>query len=772
MILTRYVLRELAPPTLLGFGFYTFIILMNQLFELAEMIIKQSLPFSIVLELLLLSLPHIVVLTIPMALLVGILIAIGRLSADSEIIAMQSAGLSPGAIYRPVFYFSVLVFLINLGLMTWVLPAGNKRLQERRVELLTSVIEKEIQPRVFFDEYPDRVIYINDVDPATGLWRGVLISDTADPDQQRVIVADAGRLSVTSGTRQVWLDLFESQTHVSSLLRPERYDLNRNEEQRLLLDDPATAPVESRSLAKSLEEMHLIELFARLKKAQAERDPLDARFLKVEIHQRLAIPFACIAFGVLGLPLGVTNRRGGKSSGFSLSIGIILLYYVLLNNGEDLARSGKLPPAIGMWLPNLVLLALGFWLMGKTGVDRRRGGLAARLASLLRKLPRRRRGKEVATDEGSILQRLDIPFPNTIDRYILVEFLKMLGIVLMATIALFVIVNYTEIVDDINANDIPFEVVASYYRYLVLQILSWVLPISVLISTLITFGILSKNNEITAIKSNGVSLYRTALPVMVIAVFLSVVSYFLHDFVLPYANQRVAELRNQIRGRETPSTYSAEQSRQWVFGRGRYLFNFAGYDRGREALTDVQVFEFHPTEFRLVRRIRASEARYDGMGWVFENGWLRSFGDEGGSSYTPIARPIRLHYPERPEYFAVEAKAPAAMTWTELSSYIANIRRLGYAAHELRVRLWEKTSWPFISVVMALIALPFSFRMGKRGALYGIGVALFLAFVYWVLFGIFTKLGEVGSLPAVLAAWSANVLFMIAALYMFLRVET
>ncbi|MGH9458695.1 MAG: LPS export ABC transporter permease LptG [Thermoanaerobaculia bacterium] len=770
MILTRYILRELTPPTLLGFGFYTFIILMNQLFELAEMIIKQSLPFSIVLELLALSLPHIVVLTIPMALLVGILIAIGRLSADSEVIAMQSAGLSPAAIYRPVFYFSVLTFLVNFVLMTWLLPMGNRKLQERRVDLLTSVVEKEIKPRVFFDEYQNLVMYLNDVDPATGLWKGVFISDTADLDQQRIIVADSGRLSVTSGTGQVWLELFDSQTHVSSASRPERYDLNRNQEQRLLLDDPAAEPAEPRSLAKSLEEMSLAELWRRLGAARARDNPLDIRFLKVEIHERIAIPFACIAFGVLGLPLGVTNRRGGKSSGFSLSIAIILLYYVLLNNGEDLARSGRLPVGLGMWLPNLVLLAFGIWFLRKTGMERGRGGLLARLGPLLRRLPRRRRA--AVAEEASILQRLDIPFPNTIDRYILVEFTKMLGIVLLSTIVLFVIVNYTEIIDDINANDIPFDVVASYYRYLVLQILSWVLPVSVLIATLITFGVLAKNNEVTAIKSNGVSLYRTALPVIVVAVLLSIFSYFLHDFVLPYANERVAELRNRIRGRETPSAYSPGQQRQWVFGTGRYMFNFAGYDRRTQTLSDVQVFEFHPSDFRLTRRIRADEAQYDGMGWVFVNGWMRSFGDEGGSSYTPITRPIRLHYPEKPDYFAVETKLPEAMTWGELRRYIANMRRLGYSADDLKVRLWEKTSWPFISVVMALIALPFSFKMGKRGALYGIGIALFLAFVYWTIFGIFTKLGEVGSLPAVLAAWSANILFMIAAVYMFLHVET
>lgn len=769
-ILSRYIFRELLTPTLLGFGFYTFIILMRDLFDFAEIIIKRSLPLSTVLELLALSLPNITVLTVPMALLVGILVAVGRLSADSEIIAMQASGQSPLAIYRPIFVFSVAVFLLNFALMTWVLPVGNAALQERRVELFTSAIEKQVQPRVFFNDNGRRVIYVNDIDGATGRWQGIFLAESSG-GQQRIVIADSGELLSTEGTRQVWLNLERAQTHVVSTGRSDRYDLNRNASQRILLIDPASIPLEPKSRAKSLKELDLRGLWAKLQESRTRGDALDERFIKVELHLRFAIPFACIAFGIIGLPLGVTNRRGGKSSGFSLSIGIILLYYILLSTGEDFARSGKVPPVVGMWLANAILIGSGLWLMRKSSVSRRPGTWMARLTGLGARFALRRKGGEAVQGEGSILQRLDIPFPNTLDRYVIREFGKLLLLVLAATATLFIVVDLTDTVDEINANAVPFEVVASYYRYLLLQVLNLVLPISVLIATLITFGALSKNNEVTAIKANGVSLYRIALPVVAIALVVAIFSYFFQDFVLPYSNQRVAELRSRIKGRVTPSAVS-EDERQWVFGKGRYIFSFLAYEDRTKTLSDVQVLEFHPEEFRMTRRIAAEEARFDGTGWVFFNGWMRSFGDDGGSSYTPIERPVRLHYSERPSYFQVEAKLPDQMTWSELRRYVTNLKRLGYAAHEPTVRLWEKTSWPFISVIMALIALPFSFKMGKRGAMYGIGIALFLAFVYWVLFGLFTKLGEVGSLPAVLAAWSANVLFGLAAIYLFLRVET
>src|SRR2546430_1742975 len=177
-ILTRYILKEMFGPTVLGFGFYTFIILMRQLFDLAGLIIRRSLPASTVVHLLYLSLPNIVVLTVPMSLLFGILIAIGRLSSDSEIIAMRASGISARTILRPVFLFSFAAFLLNLYLMNVLLPRGNSELQSLRVELYTSGIETEIKPRVFYDEYENLVIYVDDVDRRTGQWKGVFVADS------------------------------------------------------------------------------------------------------------------------------------------------------------------------------------------------------------------------------------------------------------------------------------------------------------------------------------------------------------------------------------------------------------------------------------------------------------------------------------------------------------------------------------------------------------------------------------------------------------------
>jgi LPS export ABC transporter permease LptG len=811
-ILTRYVLKEMVGPTALGFTFYTAIILMQRLFDMAGLIIRRSLSGAAVGKLLLYSLPNIVVLTLPMALLFGILIAIGRLSSDSEIVAMRALGISTRKIYRPVFVFSFLMFLLNLYLINFVMPKGNQQFVALRTQLTAASAERVVKPRVFYDEYENLMIYVNDVDQSTGQWKGVFVDDnrgSGDPEEesltpaemaatleksqqndddavtgltqqgagQRTIVANRGNITLQRPQNELWMNLSGAETHVWDPSKPDRYDRTESATQRILLPTRGATDGVTNSLARSFREMDLRELLYQertLSRSRSQSDRQTRNIALVEIHKKFAIPFACIAFGVLGLPLGITNRRGGKSSGFSLSIAIIVFYYIMINNGEQLAGSGKVPPFLGMWGANIILLALGIYLLTRANRDalaqRTDRGIVAKIAGAIRRIfVRRSTSAATVTDENpSLLSRLDITFPNILDRYILREFVKVLVLVLVSVVALFIIVEYTEIARDVRENGVSASTLLRYFRFQIFTVLNWTLPISVLVATLVTFGILSKNNEVTAIKSGGVSLYRVAAPVIFVAVIISLLAYFILDFVLPYANQRVYQLKRRIEGK---TAITSSQQKLWYLGKDKYLINFLAYDANAKRLTQVQVFEFS-SDFRLTRRVYATSATWNGQAWVFENGWIRSFTDDGESTFAPMTQPVALFYSETPEDFATEVTPPDQMTYAELRRYIGTLRESGYAADELAVKLYAKTSWPVISIVMALIAMPFAFRIGRRGALYGIGLALVLGIIYWMVYAIFTKFGEVGNLPPLLSAWSANILFALAAVYMFLHVET
>src|SRR5258708_4020911 len=292
--------------------------------------------------------------------------------------------------------------------MNVLLPRGNTRLQALRYELATSQASTAIQPRVFYDDYENLMIYVNDVDPH-GEWKGVFVADNrseespnanATTPQQlidrgkhntaffgaqhgttRIIVAESGKLSYIRKTKQIWLNLKNAETHFWDPRKADRYDQNHNDQQRMRLPDKGVSPGDSFTRARGLRELNLAELYEQARISQnihSEAEQEIYRLAWVEIHKKFAIPFAGIVFGIVGLPLGITNRRGGRSSGFSLSIGIIVVYYVLIINGEHLAGAGKISPVVGMWAPNALLLALGILALRRanrdTGASRHEGG--------------------------------------------------------------------------------------------------------------------------------------------------------------------------------------------------------------------------------------------------------------------------------------------------------------------------------------------------------------------------------------------------------------
>jgi LPS export ABC transporter permease LptG len=314
-------------------------------------------------------------------------------------------------------------------------------------------------------------------------------------------------------------------------------------------------------------------------------------------------------------------------------------------------------------------------------------------------------------------------------------------------------------------------VVLAYYGYSTLQIFYEIAPILVLVTTLITFSVLSRSNEVTAAKALGLSLYRLAVPAMVAALGICLFSVFLESEVLPASNQKVARLDDQIHGRQTARTYR-RADRQWLFGHDHYIYNYLHYDPKTKSLQRLQVFEFDK-EHHLTRRLVADRATYDGKGWWrFKNGWFRRFDGVEVTQYERFPGEVLAQFPEEPEYFDSEIRPPDQMGYVELRQYIHELEGSGQAVPELRVELQNKIAYPTISLVMALVALPFAFRLGRQGALYGIGLSLVLGMVFLAVFAFFTTMGEAGLLPPAVAVWSPNLVAAMVSGYLFLGVRT
>lgn len=759
-LISRSVVREIWPPFLLGFGAYTFVLLIRTILLLADFAVRRSAPAKEVAWLILLSLPWIVVLTVPMAFLLGVLIGLGRLAADSELTAMSACGVGPASLYRPVLAAAAAASAAVLFLYTVVLPPANALLQSSMARVAATSIVNVVSPRTFREPRPGITFFFDRVAPDGRSFEGVFLKlgdETEAPN--RVIVAKRGGLTLEDD--RLWLDLVESTVHERDPGDPARYRVSRNATQRLLLAGEISSGGRVQ-IERGLRSQSLPQLIRSARKLRAS-DP-DRRLAWVEIHKKFAIPAACLAFALVGIPLARRLRRGGRGGSFALSLAVLIGYYILLTSGETWATEGRVSPAVAVWLPNILLLILGlaahFWKSegrGKppAGPPRPETPQAARAGErrLWARIPLSRRFRLL----------------SHVDRYVLQRFLTALFFVFASAILLSLVVDYADKLDEVARHNPPTEAVVGFYRYFLLSLVIQIAPFAVLLATLAGLGVFSKNNEDTAFRASGVSLYRLVLPIVVAATLASLLAFAVGEYVLPFAEQRQARFRNLIYGRPADYGVHTAADRNWYLARDGTIWFREDSDPKREALLAVSVFELG--EDRLKSRTDAREAVWDGQTWTLADGASRSFAENAETSDYATFRQKRVEG-DPPRSVTAEKRRPEEMRFRELERLTRHLRSSGYATMGLETALQAKLAQPALLPIMALLAAPFAFRVGRRGTLAGIGVGIGLGILALVASAFLMKLGEVGSLPPALAAWSPNVFFGLAAAYFLVRLRT
>lgn len=801
--LDRYVLSEAAGPTFLGFLVSTFLLLIKAFFDLAEAIIRRGVDPAKVLELLALNLPHIVVLTIPMGLLFGILVAIGRLSADSELTALRAAGVSLFSLYRPILLLSLTLTLVNVGLMLYLLPWGNQTYTNLLIDQMTGSATEEVQPRVFTDVIEDRTMYVFESIPGQDRWNGVFLTDSLPLGEAHFTVAEHGRIRLEDRGARIVVELESAIEQKLDLNAPTEAQITSNEQLTFVDEDPERGTIH-RVRGARLRELYWPELreWAR----DESRTPMVRALARVEMHKKFSIPAACLVFGLVALPLGFSRRRGGgRSSAFAQSIGVLAVYYVMQSLGEEGAANERMAPWLAMWLPNLVFLSIGGFLLTRKNADksllltRLDVWLRVNLWSHLEELGRRRdarraaRRARAASERGAPqgadvrgaaaappgarfyfrLPHFTLRFPGRLDRYVLRTFAVVAMLVLSAMLTIYIVVDLTALARFVIENNIAFPLVVRHYQYFALQIVYDIAPVVMLLTTLVTFGLLTRTSEVTAARALGISLYRLSLPAMVAGCVIGGAIAMLDFSVLPATNSRKTELRNTIKGYHEAGFRRA--THQWFYSQapdgGGFIYNFLHFNPQQDVLLRFQAFRFD-REHHLTGHLYASELRRVGDRWVVRDGWSRTFEGARVTQYTELPGPTAIDLQESPDFFSTEIKTSEEMNYLELRDYVRRIKSSGQQAPDLETQLAGKLATPAICIVMVFVALPFAFRLGRQGALYGIGVAIILGIVLYVVVAFFTTLGEVGALPPRMAAWAPNALFAMFSLYLFLGVRT
>ncbi|MBU5636040.1 LPS export ABC transporter permease LptF [Geomonas sp. Red69] len=357
--LYRYIFNEIPPPFLVGMVTFTFVLLMGRFLRLAEMVVEKGVPFTDVLRMVSYLLPSFWLFTIPMALLLSILLAFGRLSGDSEVTAMKSCGISLYGLLPPPLLFSALATLGCLWVTIYAVPWGNSSFKKLMMDIAQSSAGVSIKEKVFNNAFPDMVIYADGLDAKAQNMTGVIVHDERDPKTPTTIFAATGSLFSDPRSHSMEFQLKNGSIHRSEegagyrMVQFQEYIL------RVALTDPAPKG------PKKASEMTIEEL--RHPPAGAPKKDVLAR--RLELHSRLALPFSCIVFTFVGVPLGIQNRRSGKASGFSLSIAVILCYYIALSGFDTLGEKSILPPLLSGWGPNLLFLLGGGYLFMKTSAE-------------------------------------------------------------------------------------------------------------------------------------------------------------------------------------------------------------------------------------------------------------------------------------------------------------------------------------------------------------------------------------------------------------------
>jgi len=807
-VIDRLTIREIFTPTVLGFMTYTFLVVMRGIYNLIEQVLVRGVAAADAAKVLLITLPHVVVLTIPMSFLFGVLLATGRMNADSELVALQAGGIPIRRLLRPIMVFAVLLTALNSYLYLVVIPHSSSELRDLKVKLFAGAKNLgRIDPQVFHEEIPNALLYLRDVDSDTGEWHDIMLFDNSNPGEERLTLARRGRMVSAGGVANVdpiasagslpepeqWIRLEDVVTHQFSREDPETYRVNRTTSQliRPSFDGGGTVQYRLSMRERSSGELVSFLLGGPLIDAdgQAEPDVSDIettrRHASIELNKRIAIPFACVVFGLLALPLGIGSGSGGRGRGFVISVAVVLVYYLVNNQGEVLALEGKIPTWIGIWLPNIVLTILAVVLMVRMGrwLGERepREKLIVRGIKAVRTWWRGLRQPQpptrVFTDEmtGSLpiavqRRRYANIFPALLDRYLTRRLLPPLLLVLCSTALLYVVVDLSDTIEDMTKTHTSVEVVFAYYANRIPQVFLDVTPMALMISVLILLTVMEQQRELTALKAAGISLYRLTVPVLLVAAVAAGGLWLLGELVVPKSNREAQRLRDVIRGNNTARSYRSSD-RQWLLSRDdETLYNFLRYDGQTRTLIRLTMFQIDE-DMNLTYHLFTRRARFIDGHWIADSGWYRRFYPDGTDVFRRITSPLELNIDEGPTYFGKEYRRPSEMTVGELGDYISELLDSGYRPANLIVRWHQKFTYPLSAFVMVLLSLPFALSRGGRKVttMQGVAVALILGIAYFMVVALFGKLGEVEVLPPVIGAWAPAVL---AALFAVNRLTT
>lgn len=775
----RYLLKEIASPFGIGLLVYTFTLLINMILILSERLISKDVSGMTLVKILIYLLPDLLSFTIPMATLMGVLAGLSRMSTDSEIVAFKTLGVNNSRILRPIMIFSAVGWLLSSYLIMYLAPEANFRFSQLNTNIILSKSVADIKSRVLNKDFYPYTIYFDDLDHNTGEWINVFLYTRKQGNTDTVILAKRGKFLQDPREEDRYIMMQDAWVHSFNIKEPDKsYDCTywgRMKEK-----------ISKRQEIKQ-SRRHTQFVFPELVKKMKE-EPQNMLFT-IEYHRKFALPFACLAMGFLALSLGISTKKGGKISGFIISLAIIFVYYSIITASQNLVMKKIVPPLVGMWAADIFLVISGiiayYYTSKEKSIDWER--LFVFLDRAKKRFSQKEKARKKAIEKGMDKKLPGHPGPkgkvvvvikirkfsfrvlNILDLYVVRRLLTTFVFIFVSMTLVFYIVTIMELVDNIIENQVAFFYLLQYIYYYTPEIVKFVLPVAVLTSVLLTFSMMSKNNEIVAVQVSGISLYRLAFPAIVIGVLLSLGYFYIQESIAPNANRKALKTMDIIRKQVSPE--EQEFHKNWVVGDNNefYFYDFLNIKLNKYVQFNVISLD---KNFNIKKRISSQFARWKSpTGLMLESGFERNFENNNPLDYIEFRRK-EINITGGESLFLSKVKDYRYMNINELKEYIRYLEKNKSETVRYEAQLHNKYAFPFASLVMVLIAIPFSFTMGKKGTLYGIGFAIGISIIFWGAFGIFSALGSTALLSPFISAFAPLFIFSAISIYLFINLKT
>jgi len=774
--LDRYLIRETIPPFLLALGLFTFLLAVKPALDQAQQLLSKGVDLFTVGLLILYLLPQALGVTLPMAFTAGLLMALGRLSGDRESVAFLACGVSPVRLLRPILLMAVVVGALDMYTLVRLVPEYNLRFQQETFELLVEQGESDIRPGLFYEGFPGKVLRVRDTLPAGG-WRQVMLADTSQPGRRpTVTLAESGYLAIDEERRQVDIVLRGDSVQYRPGAEDGTYNMARMTDLKVSVPASSVFGTGNLGVSRGRAEMTI----AQLRETEAEKVSagISPHPEVMQRHQMFSFPVACVVFALVALALGLHTRREGKLGGFALGVGVIFAYYGIMMVFEALTKGGLFSAHWARWVPNIVIGIAGLlavrWRNQASG-----GELALRLPHWVRAVrPRPSPAPRKAERVVIVLRMPDLsawlPRPRLLDLYIGRKYLSVALLSCGALLGLYYIGTLIDKSERLFKDQASMGMMLEYFYYSTPQFIAYVIPMAALVSALAAMGGLTRTGELTVMRACGVSLYRVAMPVLLLALIWSGGLFLLDDRVLAHANREAEVLEDQIRG-NAPHTVNVIANAHWLAGRDNRIYHYTVFDIPAQTLHQLSIFDIETGgDYRLERQTYVTKAVFadEDDVWAVDEGWIQRFPESGGGIEPEALEPGRMSLAPPAHFSGMHNEEADLMTFGELREYIAEQQEAGLAMTRSEMQMQSRIAFPLVTVVMTLLGVPFGVTIGRRGALYGVGAAMILGSAYWLVDTFFMAAGQAEVLPAVLAAWAANLLFLALAAYAILTVRT